>query len=57
MGGYFWECALKFFSQLWTNVESFQKKIFGIGGKLVELQGLFSIPFFFEHGNNSVRLD
>ena len=45
-GVIFWECALTFFSQLWTNVESFQKKIFGIGGKLVELQGLLSSRFF-----------
>ncbi len=47
MGGYFWGCALKCFSQLWTNVESFQKKIFGIGGKLVDLCGFFSVPLFF----------
>ena len=26
MGGYFWGCALKIFSQVWTNVETFQKK-------------------------------
>ena len=46
MGGCFWGCALKFFSQLCTNVESFKKKIFGIGGKLVDLCGFFSARFF-----------
>ncbi len=45
-GGLFLGVRPKIFSQLCTNVESFQKKIFGIGGKLVDLCGFFSARFF-----------
>ena len=47
MGGYFWGCAPKIFSQVWTNVETFQKKkTEAIDFKLVELQCLLSKYFF-----------
>ena len=50
MGGYFWGCALKFFSQLWTNVESFQKKSLGSVANSWTYAAFLVFFFFSEHG-------
>ena len=58
MGGTFWRCALKCFSQLWTNVGSVQKKqSLGSVANSWSYRAFLALFFLSEHGRKKSQIE